>query len=195
MRIRHCVVLSAVAILSIASREAQAQGRPDPAALIAAQQKAMLSLSAMDGVWRGPASTILGNGQKHDVTQTERVGPFLDGSVKVMEGRGYDQATGKVAFNAFGTISYSPDAQTFMMHSYAQGNSGDFKLTPTPDGFAWEIPVGPMTIRYTAVIKDGAWREVGDRIVPGQEPIRFFEMNLKRVGNTDWPSAGAIPSK
>ena len=78
------MVVSAVAILSIASRPAKAQGRPDPAVLIAAQQKAMLSLSAMDRVWRGAASTILGNGQKHDVTQTERVGPFLDGSVKVV---------------------------------------------------------------------------------------------------------------
>jgi hypothetical protein len=52
-----------------------------------------------------------------------------------------------------------------------------------------------MTIRYTAVIKDGTLREVGDRIVSGKEPVRFFEMNLKRVGDTDWPAAGAVPAK
>jgi hypothetical protein len=57
----------------------------------------------------------------------------------------------------------------------------------------WEIPAGPMTIRYTAVIKDGSWKEVGDRIIPGHAPVRFFEMELKRVGDTDWPAAGAIP--
>jgi len=75
------------------------------------------------------------------------------------------------------------------------GNAGDFALTPTPDGYVWEIPAGPMTIRYSATIRDGAWKEVGDRIVPGQDPVRFFEMNLTRIGDTDWPAGGAIPPK
>jgi hypothetical protein len=181
-------------LLSVTLSPAMAQ-RPDPAAMIAAQKEAMKSLAVMDGVWRGPASTILENGQKHDVIQTERIGPFLDSSVKVIEGRGYDAATGAVSFNAFGIVSYDAIRKTFSLHSYAQGNAGDFKLTPTSDGYVWEIPAGPMTIRYTAVIKDGAWKEVGDRILPGQEPVRFFEMNLKRVGNTDWPAAGGIPKQ
>jgi hypothetical protein len=81
------------------------------------------------------------------------------------------------------------------MRSYAQGYQGDFVITPTADGYTWEIPAGPMTIRYTAVIKDGKWREVGDRIMPGRPPVRFFEMNLVRVGDSDWPGAGAISPK
>lgn len=170
------------------------QGRPDPAKLIAAQQEAMVKLSFMDGVWRGAAWTILPSGDKHTITQTERIGPFLDGSVKVIEGRGYDP-DGKLAFNAFGTISYNPATRAYTMHSYAQGNVGDFVLTPAADGYVWEIPAGPITIRYTAVIREGAWQEVGDRIMPGKEPIRFFEMNLKRVGDTSWPSAGAVGPK
>jgi hypothetical protein len=52
-----------------------------------------------------------------------------------------------------------------------------------------------MTIRYTAVIKNGAWREIGERVVPGQAPMQFFEMNLKRLGDSAWPTAGAIPPK
>lgn len=167
------------------------QGRQDPATLIAAQREAMRRLSMMDGVWRGPAWTVLPSGERHNITQTERIGPFLDGSVKVIEGRGYGQ-DGRVTFNAFGTISYNPATRAYTLHSYAQGNVGDFVLTPAPDGYVWEIPAGPMTIRYTAVIRDGAWKEVGDRVVPGKEPVRFFEMNLKRVGDTDWPAAGAI---
>lgn len=173
---------------------APGQGRPDPASLIAAQREAMAPLAFMDGVWRGPAWTILPSGEKHNVTQTERIGPFLDGSVKVIEGRGYD-AEGKVTFNAFGTISYNPATHVYTLHSYAQGNVGDFVLTTSADGYVWEIPAGPVTIRYTAVIKDGAWHEVGDRIMPGKDPIRFFEMNLKRVGDTTWPAAGAISPK
>ncbi|HEX8492177.1 MAG TPA: hypothetical protein VF658_04995 [Pyrinomonadaceae bacterium] len=170
------------------------QERRDPATLIAAQREAMRRLAFMDGVWRGPAWTMLPSGEKHHITQTERIGPFLDGSVKVIEGRGYDP-DGKVTFNAFGTISYNPATRVYTMHSYAQGNVGDFVLTPTIDGYVWEIPAGPMTIRYTAAIKDGAWREVGDRITPGKEPVRFFEMNLKRVGDTNWPAAGAVSPK
>ena len=170
------------------------QGRPDPATLIAAQREAMAPLAFMDGVWRGPAWTILPSGEKHNITQTERIGPFLDGSIKVIEGRGYN-ADGTVGFNAFGTISYNPATRVYTLHSYAQGNVGDFALNRTSDGYVWEIPAGPMTIRYTAVIKDGAWKEVGDRIMPGKDPVRFFEMNLKRVGDTNWPAAGTISPK
>ena len=189
--------LSTLLALTLAigmSSSAVGQGRPDPAKVIAAQQESMLKLAFMDGVWRGSAWTILPSGEKHAITQTERIGPFLDGSVKVIEGRGYD-AAGKVTFNAFGTVSYNPATRAYTMHSYAQGNVGDFVLTPAADGFVWEIPAGPMTIRYTATIKDGAWQEVGDRILPGKEPIRFFEMNLKRIGDTTWPAAGAVSPK
>lgn len=186
---------AALAILiSAGSTPVLAQPGYDPIAAMAAQREAMKPLAAMDGVWRGPAWTILDTGEKHNVTQTERIGPFLDGSVKVMEGKGYE-ADGKVAFNAFGTVSYDPAKKTYTMHSYAMGRVGDFPLTVTPDGYVWEIPAGPMTIRYTAVIKDGKWREVGDRIMPGREPVRFFEMNLVRVGDSDWPAAGSIPQK
>jgi hypothetical protein len=46
-----------------------AQERPNPTALIAAQRGAMLRLAYMDGVWRGPAWTILPSGEKHTFTQ------------------------------------------------------------------------------------------------------------------------------
>jgi hypothetical protein len=183
-----------VIVTSVVPSTAPAQGRFDPAPVMAAQREAMIPLAAMDGVWRGPAWTILESGVKHNITQTERIGPFLDGAVKVMEGRGYD-SEGKVSFNAFGTISYDPATKAYTLHSYAMGRVGDFPLTLTPDGYVWEIPAGPMKIRYTAVIKDGKWREVGDQIMPGRDPVRFFEMNLVRVGNSDWPASGTIPQK
>jgi len=182
------------ALVVAVSLVAPAQERPNPAALIAAERDAIFSLAYMDGVWRGPAWTILPSGEKHTITQTERIGLFLDGSVKVIEGRGYDP-DGKVTFNAFGTISFNPATKVYTLHSHAMGNVGDFVLTLSPDGYTWDIPTGPMTIRYTAAIKDGAWREVGDRLVPGKDPVRFFEMNLKRLGDTDWPGAGAISPK
>jgi hypothetical protein len=170
---------------------AVAQGRPDPAALIALQREAMKSFAFMDGVWRGSAATTLPTGDTHAITQTERIGPFLDGSVRMIEGRGY-AADGKVTFNALGIISYNPATRSYSMRSYAQGHAGDFALERTADGFAWDIPAGPMTIRYTAVVKDGVWTEVGDRVAPGKDPVRFFEMKLKRVADSDWPAGGAV---
>lgn len=195
MRKSGLIVLTFLAAAVGAPGTASAQGRPDPAVAIAAQREAMAPLAYMDGVWRGPASTTLASGEKHAITQTERIGPFLDGSVKVIEGRGYG-ADGKVTFNALGIISYNPATKGYTLHSHALGSVGDFVLQRKPDGFVWEIPAGPsMTIRYTAVVKDGVWHEVGDRVVPDKDPVRFFEMTLKRVGDTDWPGAGAIPPK
>ena len=191
---RHPLMPLALLLPLAAAPTARAQGRPDPAKLIAAQQEALAKLAFMDGVWRGTAWSLLPSGEKHTITQTERIGPVLDGSIKVIEGRGYDPA-GKVTFNAFGTVSYSPATKAYTLHSHAMGSVGDFALTPMTEGFTWEIPAGPMTLRYTATIKGGTWLEVGDRIQAGKEPVRFFEMTLKRVGDTAWPAAGAVPPK
>jgi hypothetical protein len=188
------LAVTAMALSPSLSSTARGQGGSEPAALIAAQREAMAPLASMDGVWRGQAWTILESGEKRSFTQTERIGPLLDGSVKVIEGRGYND-DGKIVFNALGIISYSSEKKAFVLHSHAMGRVGDFAFKPTTDGYVWEIPAGPMTLRYTAVIKDGTLREVGDRILPGKEPARFFEMNLKRLGDTDWPAAGAIPPK
>jgi hypothetical protein len=101
-----------------------AQDFPDPTLVIAAQREAISSLSFLDGTWRGPAWTLLPSGERHSFIQTERVGPFLDGSVRVIEGRGYE-ADGSVIFNAFAIISYDLTKREYRMRSYAQGYTGD----------------------------------------------------------------------
>lgn len=172
---------------------AHAQMPRDPGVRIAAQAEAMKKFAWMDGTWRGPAWNVGPTG-RHDITQAERIGPLLGGSVKVVEGRGYN-ADGTTAFNALGVISFEPTTSTYSIRSYAMGQAGDFKMTLTADGYIWEIPAGPMTLRYTAVVKDGAWREIGERVVAGQAPVQFFEMNLKRVGDSAWPTAGEVGPK
>lgn len=171
-----------------------AQRPPDPEVLLQAQREAMAPLSFMDGEWRGSGWAFSPKGEKYQFTQTERVGPFLGGSVKVIEGKAYDEQ-GKVLFNAFGTVSFDPAKKVYSMHSYAQGSVGDFSFKPTADGFEWEILAGPVTIHYKAVIKDGSWHEVGDRITAGKDPVRIFEMNIKRIGDSTWPAAGSVKPK
>jgi hypothetical protein len=167
---------------------------PDAAKLLAEQREALKALSKMDGHWRGTAWSIQPDGTKHELTQTERVGNMLDGSIKVVEGRGYE-ADGKTSFNAFGVIFWNAAKNAFTFRTNAQGRFGEYPFTATADGFAWEIPAGPMTIKYVATLKDGTWKEVGDRVMPGKDPVRFFEMTLKRLGETDWPAAGAVAPK
>lgn len=173
---------------------APAQGRPDPAAMQAAQREAMQKLAFTDGTWRGEAWSLSPAGEKHTLTQTERVGPFLGGTVRVIEGRGYEE-DGAVGFNALGIISYRPDSKAYSMRSYAMGFAGDYELTPKENGFEWKIAAGPMTMTYTATIKDGVWHEVGHRKVGDGDPVQFFEMTLRRIGDTDWPAAGAVPAE
>jgi len=177
----------AFALAAAAAPMAAAQA-PDAAA-IEAQRTAMARLSWMEGRWRGPAVTQTPSGE-HRVTQTERMGPALDGTIRVIEGKGFAD-DGRVAFHAFGIVSYDVRQQAYSMRSYAQGRVGDFPIRLTATGMVWEIPAGPMTIRYTATVANGTWHEVGDRIVPGQPPQRFFEMTLTRIGDSDWPEAGA----
>jgi len=196
---RHLLPFALCAAFAAAAAEpgtADAQSPPqthDPAALMAAQRAALQPLAFLDGVWRGTARTILPDGSVQELVQTERVGPFLEGTLKVIEGRGYD-AAGDVAFNALGIVSWDAARQRFAFRAYAMGNAGDFAFAPTADGFTWEVPAGPATIRYAATVRDGIWHETGDRVVAGQAPVRFFEMTLRRIGDSQWPAAGAIPA-
>jgi hypothetical protein len=180
--------------LLLAPAAAGAQRPPDASALIAAEKAAMAKLSYMDGVWRGPAWSITPTG-RHEVVQTERIGPFLDGGVKVIEGRGYNP-DGSTGFNAFGTIGYDPATRTYVLHSYAQGHVGDFPLKITAAGYDWEVPAGPgAVVRYSAAVAAGTWHEVGYYVSGTGAPRQVFEMSLKRVGDTTWPAAGAIPPR
>ena len=165
--------------------------RPDDGTgLVAEQRAALAKLAFMDGAWRGSALIQSPYGQQ-TVTQTERVGPFVGGTVKVIEGRGFN-ADGSIGFNAFAILSYDVRAKRYNFQSYAQGQEGTFSFVPTADGYIWEIPAGPAVIRYTATIGPKIWHETGDRILPGSPPARFFEMTLQRIGDSNWPEAGAL---
>ena len=189
------VKLTACAVcLALVAAPAAAQNLYDPAVRVSAQREAMSRLAFMDGVWRGPAWSVTPAGRR-ELVQTERIGAFLDGSIRVIEGRGY-LADGTVGFNALGVISFDPQSRSYRMNSWAMGFAGEFPLTLTETGYVWEVPAGPgATTRYTATIRDGSWREVGERIVAGAAPVQIFEMNLRRVGDTTWPAGDPVPAR
>jgi len=187
---RRVVSLAVLAVAAASPFVARAQ-QPDTAALLASQVEAMRTFAMLDGMWRGEATVLQADGRRLSFVQTERIGPFLGGSIKVIEGRGYN-GDGSVRFNAFGVVSFDPATRAYTMHSHALGHVGDFAFVATGDGYRWEIPLGAATIRYVATVDGDELHEVGERIVEGREPLRIFEMRLKRIGSTDWPVAGAV---
>lgn len=186
-------MLSGLAALSAALLSSPAPAQQTDTAAIAAQREAMKKLHWMHGVWRGPAVSQSPQGE-HRATQTERIGGFLDGTLTVMEGKGYND-DGSVGFNALGIASYDVQTRSYWLTSWALGRGGKFPMQVTDTGYIWEIPAGAMTIRYTATVANGSWTEVGDYIAPGQPPRRFFTMTLTRVGDTDWPQAGGVTKR
>ncbi|QIK80518.1 DUF1579 domain-containing protein [Lysobacter sp. HDW10] len=189
------LMLATAAVLSLLPVVTQAEQAPPSAkAMQDAQREALKPLDFLNGIWQGNAYNIGPDGMRHEIVQTERIGPMLDGTIKVIEGRGYN-ADGTVGFNAFAVLSYDVRKRAFNFRSYAMGNEGDFEFTPTRDGYVWKVQAGPVTIRYTAKITGASFNEVGDRILPDGKEIRFFEMNLKRVSDTTWPSGQAVPMK
>jgi hypothetical protein len=156
-----------------------------------AQREAVGALDFLDGEWRGEAVITMPGGAM-TLTQTERVGAMLGGSVKVIEGRGY-AADGSTQFNAMAVLSWDARANRYSFRSWANGHSGEYPFERTEDGFRWETPAGPNAkIQYVAVVKDGTWHEVGDYVAEGQPPRRFIEMRLTRVGDSQWPAGGAV---
>lgn len=154
---------------------------------------AMEKLSFMRGVWAGPASGRNPDGTTYEVHQTERMGPMLNGDIIVVEGRGYKK-DGTVGFNAFGVVSWSPGTKKYELRSYAMGMAGTFDLEPTASGYVWTVPAGKGTLRYTATVTKDHWKEIGEYMAPGQPPSKTFEMNLKKVSDTDWPEGTPIPA-
>lgn len=190
VRLRPFLAASAALTLLAAPFAAVAQVPPQPAGS-EAQRAAVGALDVLDGEWRGEA-VITTPGGRMTLTQTERVGSLLGGSIKVIEGRGY-AADGSTQFNAMAVLSWDERAGRYGFRSWANGHSGDYPFERTEDGFRWETPAGPNAkVQYVATVKDGVWHEVGDYVAEGQPPRRFIEMRLTRVGDATWPAGGAV---
>ena len=180
----------------LAATSAFAQSSPPPTAeqMVAAQRSAMAKLPPMDGIWRGPGWMNEGQGRRQ-MTVTYRVGPFLDNTVKVIEIKGY-LADGSVGFHAFNVISFdSEEKKEYVINARAGGRSGAFSFKLAPGGFIWNIGAADSGLRYTATFKDGTWTEKGESLAPGRPATTVSEFTLRRIGDTNWPEAGAVPPR
>lgn len=157
---------------------------------VAEQKSAITALDFLDGEWVGSAKGHTEAGSI-DLIQTERIGSLLDGTVKLIEGRGYD-ATGATVFNALAVISYDPKADKYRMRSYAQGHVTDADFTRTDDGFEWGFPAGPGRMQFKASVRDGRWTEIGTFTMPGRPVVTTTQLDLKKKGQSAWPRDRAV---
>ena len=157
------------------------------ASLLEKQEIAMRALTFLDGEWAGPAEAREPKGTIR-MTQTERSGSLLGGTIRLVEGRSFD-AQGKTLFNAFAVISYDVARTRYSITSYASGYATTAELKITNHGFTWDVPAGPAAkMHFVATIKDGVWNEVGDYIGPDGKPRRTFEMTVRKLRTTKWPT-------
>ena len=185
----RAAVPAALCILAVAPTATGAQSALDT--LLAPHRAAMASLVVLDGLWRGDGWTLLPSGAKATFRQTIRVGSSGEGALKIIEGRGFN-TEGQLSATNFEVVSFNAETNVYTLRLYAQGKAGDVPIVPTPTGFVLEYPDGTATVRFTIAVTDGIWNEIAERRVAGQEPVRFLELSLRRVGATDWPAAGAM---
>lgn len=185
MKLFHYLTLAVV--LSAAPAAVSAQSI-QPAGT-AEQRAAMEALSWMDGEWVGETTIMTGPGQTRTHPHTERIGPMLGGSIKVIEGRSPGD---NPSFNAFAVVSWDDAADRYMMRSYANGHAGDFPLEANADGFSWTAPAQGGEIRYVTTFRDGEWIETGEFVGQGRPPMKVVELRLRRRGDTRWPAGDPV---
>ena len=150
------------------------------------------AMAFLFGEWTGTAAFMNRSGEWTEMTQTERVGPLLDGDVVLIEGRGYD-ANGATTFNALGILSHTAREGGWEMRSYSDGRAGTFGFEITETGFSWSTPAGPTArMEYVATVDGDTWSQTGSFVADGQPPRQTFRMTLTRSGDTEWPAGEAV---
>jgi mono/diheme cytochrome c family protein len=145
----------------------------------------------------------MGQGPREEFTQTETVTSMLDGAVLLIEGIGHSKGgdSAKKIHHAMALISFDPAQETLVFSSYVAGRPRlDLVPEVTSNTFKWGFsPPNGGEIRYSIVVEDGAWHEVGEFSRDGESWFQFFEMHLKKLSTTgrseSSPDRAASPVK
>ena len=158
-----------------------AQAPVDPGPAI----EAVTQAAFLEGSWAGEGWIQMGPGPKEEFTQTETVTSMLDGAVMLVEGIGHSTGEDpKKIHHALALISFDPVNNTLLFSSFVAGRPRlDLVPEVAPNTFIWGFsPSSGGEIRYSIVIKDGVWHEVGEFSRDGESWNQFFEMHLKSLG-------------
>ncbi len=156
---------------------AQAPADPGPAI------EAVGRVAFLEGRWAGEGWIQMGQGPRQEFTQTETVEQKLDGAVMLIEGVGHSKGDGsKKVHHALALLSFDPVGKTLLFSSFMAGRP---RLDVVPEvgenTFEWGYPPpSGGTVRYSIVVENDSWHEVGEYSRDGESWYRFFEMKLAR---------------
>ncbi len=183
-------MMGAAALLLTAAPVA-AQNAADVARIgpiLAAEKAAMDKLVNYDGVYAGKWQMFRPDGSVAEHGSTvHRVGPFLGGSIKMMEGRNYTPE-GALVFNGTMVLTYNATTKAWKMNVFAFGDAFEVKPVFTDTGYYFDAPsTGPGFRRVNITVAPTYWGEEVYDHADGKPPFRVFSMKLDRIGPTDWP--------
>lgn len=163
-------------------------------ATLAAERAAMDQLVNYDGVYKGHWRILvpsLAPGRPLSGAVGHRVGPFLAGTVKMMEGKNFSDA-GEQTFHGMIVIHYDVPSKHYRLTVFANGKNFETDAVQTPTGYYFEDHNGSNAKRrINIVVTPTTWSEYVEQFDGTSAPVRIFEMTLDRVGPSDWPARTA----
>ena len=175
----HPWFIHILAVVSILAVPLLAQAPADPKPAIEAVSQATF----LEGSWSGEGWIQMGRGPKGEFTQIEKVESKLDGAVMLIEGIGHSKGEDpKKVHHALAVVSFDPVGNTLVFSSFVAGRPGlDVVAEVAQNTFKWSFsPPSGGQIRYSILIENGAWHEVGEYSRDGQSWYQFFEMHLTK---------------
>jgi hypothetical protein len=152
------------------------------------QRAALDKLAWLEGEWRGPATMVIGPGERHSADQWEKIFRAAGGTVLVIQGIGKISEAGpmhgNVIHDAFAVIYWDVERRQYTIKTFvANGNSLETKAEVGDGKVVWGFDhpqAGSM--RYTITLTpSGDWREIGEMSRDkGATWMQFMEMNLKK---------------
>lgn len=140
----------------------------------------MSKLAMLVGDWQGTGWHQQGKSERIELTQTEHIESKLNGTLILVEGKGYIQDS--LFFNALAMFTYNSIDKNYSIESHLSDGkatlaSGIFKEDGT---FEWGFDLPHGQIRYTITLTNTTWYEYGEYSPDGSQWYKFMEMNLTK---------------
>lgn len=145
---------------------------------------AMAFFEGWAGRWEGEGWMRRGPGEPARFTSLERVERRLDGQAVLVEGLHHGPA-GEVVHHALAMITADAAGGDYDFRSFVSGQgTRNAEGHVAGEAFVWGFETPRGTVRYTIRIADGAWNEIGEFSADGEAWSQFFQMDLRRVGDS-----------
>ncbi len=173
------IFIAAIVSTAFAQNEKEKMQQPNAAE---AKRAEMKNLDRLIGQWKG-AGWIQQGAKRETFDGTETVQRKIGGLALLVEGN-FKNKEGVVIHDTLAVISPNMKTKTYDFQTYlANGMNGIQELKTIEGGWQWGLQFPGGAMRYTIKIENDIWNEIGEMSRDdGKTWMKFFEMNLKKVG-------------